>query len=169
MAWCVWVFSTECWTKCINVTNGTCIVLDTELSWYGKESWFTKEVFFVINLTLFKWNNFFSWLWLCFNNSFSLCTFNFLNLLLFFGWFLRFLFFVFLPNISVDWNLTNGFFRIRKCGCNLEHFTCTFTIWCCNAWSVNVKEATLLEESVGGVWQVVSNSCHCWDKLCART
>jgi len=80
--------------------------------------------------------------------------FLFLIFLLFFlffvllSWFFNFLL---LTNVSVSWKLAYGFFRFGKYGSNLKHFSCTFTITCSNDWCVYVKEATLLEELVGGV------------------
>ena len=49
--------------------------------------------------------------------------------------------------------------------CHLEHLTGSFAVRGSNDWGVHVQEASLLEELVGGVGQVVSHASHRRDKL----
>jgi hypothetical protein len=51
----------------------------------------------------------------------------------------------------------------------LEHLTGSFTIGTCDEWGVNVLKSIILEELMGGVCDVVLDSCNCAHDLSSGT
>ena len=56
---------------------------------------------------------------------------------------------------------------LREHSSNLEHLASTLAIGGCDNRSMNVKETSLLEELMSCIGQVVSDSCHSSNKVCA--
>ena len=163
------IFSAESWTKCVNISDCAGKSLDRKLARNSQHCWFAKKVFFIVNLAIFQGNCLLDGLldfdFLGFGLSLLLILLWFFLFFLLFCWFLSFLLFA---NVGEYWNLADGLFRFGEGGGYLKHFSGTFTITCSDDWRVYVKEAALLEEFVGGVGQVVANTCYCGDQFSSR-
>jgi hypothetical protein len=170
------VFSSESWSKGVDISHTVGKGFNVKLSTHTKESSFTKHIFFVINLLLLEWNwsevkeitffwlffllllFFLAFLWF-FTSSEIFSCFLFLGFFLldfFKGFgvsdFFKFSFGLWSLGVSLkSSHFADWFVRMWKSSGNSKHFSSTFAIRSSDNWSMDVLETSSLEESMSSI------------------
>ena len=174
------LLSTECRSKRVHVAHAARICFNIDLSTHSQESRLLKEVFSVVDPTLFERDqglffDLFLFFSTCLRLGITRCSLAFSNslTLLFrlFGKLLSvgfgdlrlssfLLVFLILSLTLNQLHFANGLLRLGQHCRDLKHFSSTFTVTRCDDWRVDVLETAFLVEFVCSISKVVADSHH---------